>query len=221
MIGSALRCREKSRPKGSSRLGRMPRRVASAIVLCLALAATLSFAACGGEDAQLLSGETAREIDANLDAVQQLADEGDCVGAESAVEQVGEQIDGLEEVDPKLKRALEAGAERLEEVIATCEESTTEAVGPARIPDEEEDEEAEEKERDESRRQQGRGGGNQGNEGSGREESAPETGGPSQPQNEAEGGGNEGENTPPSGGEGGEEEQSGGVSPGSAVEEGE
>jgi hypothetical protein len=192
----------------------MLRRTAFAIVLCLALATTLSLAACGGEDAQLLSGETAREIEANLDTVQQLADEGDCVGAESAVEQVGEQIDGLEEVDPKLKRALEAGAERLEEVIATCEESTTEAIGPARIPDEE----AEEGEREESRQQGGRG---RGNEGSGRErEAEPETERPSQPP-QTEGGGGEGESAPPSGGEGGEEEQSGGVSPGGAVEEGE
>ena len=38
--------------------------------------------ACGGEDAKLLPGDTAREITANLDTVKQLADEGDCVGAE-------------------------------------------------------------------------------------------------------------------------------------------
>jgi hypothetical protein len=132
---------------------------------------------------------------------------------------VGEQIDGLEEVDPKLKRALESGAERLEEVIATCEESTGEAVGPARVPDEEEGEEAEEKEGDVPR-QQGRGRDNQGEEGSGREGSEPETGERSQPPR-SEGGGNEGEGAPPGGNEGGEEEQSGGVSPGSAVEAGE
>jgi len=204
------RCREKLRRKGSSRLGRMPRRLAPATALCLALAAMLSLAACGGEDAQLLSGETAREIDANLDTVRQLADEGDCVGAESAVEQVGEQIDGLEEVDPKLKRALKGGAERLEEVIASCEESTTEAIAPARIPDEE-DEEAEEEE-GESRRKQGREGSERGEAGREREEAEPES--PSQPP-QTEG---EGESAPPGGGE---EEQSGGVSPGSAVEEGE
>lgn len=193
----------------------MPRRVASAAALPLALAAALSLAACGGDDAQLLSGETAREIDANLDTVQQLADEGDCVGAESAVEQVGEQIDGLEEVDPKLKRALEAGAERLEEVIASCEESSSEAIGPARIPDEEEG--GDEREKDESRRNQGREGSERG--GAGREREEAESESPSQPPpSEGEGGGEEGESAPPSGGE---EGQSGGLSPGSAVEEGE
>src|SRR5665811_1140977 len=106
----------------------------------------------------------------SLETVQQLADEGDCVGAESAVEQVGEQIDALEEVDARLKQALEDGAERLSEVIATCEESTEEAIGPARAPDEEEDEE----EPDGQKRQgnQGRSGGED-RRGSGREEAEP------------------------------------------------
>jgi len=118
------------------------------LAIGLTVTAALALVACGGEDAKLLPGETAREITANLDTVQQLSDEGDCLGAESAAQQVGEQIEALEGVDVKLKRALEEGAARLEEVIATCEESTTEAIAPAEIPTEpEEDEEKAPKEK--------------------------------------------------------------------------
>jgi hypothetical protein len=122
-----------------SRLARMPRLLASPLTFVLAAAAALALVACGGEDAKLLPGETAREITANLDTVQQLSDEGDCVGAESAAQQVGEQIEAVEGVDQKLKRALEDGAARLEEVIAECEEATSEAIAPAVIPTEPEE----------------------------------------------------------------------------------
>ncbi|HET9163882.1 MAG TPA: hypothetical protein VFN89_10645 [Solirubrobacterales bacterium] len=121
----------------------MPRPIHSALVLALAGAAALGLVACGGEDAKLLPGETAREITANLDTVKQLAGEQDCIGAESAVQQVGEEIEALQGVDPKLKRALEEGAERLEEVIAECEESSSEAIAPEETPSEFEEEETE------------------------------------------------------------------------------
>lgn len=219
-----LACRGKSRPGAFSRLGSMRRPAAPALALCVALAALL-LAACGEEDAQLLRGETAREINANLDTVQQLADEGDCTGAESAVEQVGEQIEELEEVDPRLKRALEEGAGRLEEVIATCEESTGESIGPARIPDEEEgegEEDGDDGERDE--RQQGQDRDGDGDRGGSEDDgAAPESGNQSPPpasEGEANGKGPEGEG-PPGQSEGDDEEESGGIAPGSAVEEGE
>jgi len=109
----------------------MPRLPLPLLAIGFTATAALALAACGGEDAKLLPGETAREITANLDTVQQLSDEGDCLGAESAAQQVGEQIAALQGVDIKLKRALEEGAVRLEEVIASCEESTTEAIAEA------------------------------------------------------------------------------------------
>jgi hypothetical protein len=143
-----LRCREIMRLGQFSRLARMPRSPLPLLAVGLAAGAALALVACGGEDAKLLPGETAREITVNLDTVQQLSDEGDCLGAESAARQVGEQIEALEGVDVKLKRALEEGAVRLEEVIASCEESTTEAIAPAEIPAEpEEDEEKAQKEK--------------------------------------------------------------------------
>lgn len=139
-----LRCREIPCLKPFSRLARMPRFPLPLLAIGLtAIAAALTLAACGEEDAKLLPGETAREITANLDTVQQLSDEGDCIGAESAAQQVGEQIEALGDVDPKLKQALEEGAVRLEEVIASCEESATEAIAPAEIPAEPEEEDEE------------------------------------------------------------------------------
>lgn len=178
--------------------------------------AALGLTACGEEDAQLLPGGTAREITANLDTVQQLSDEGDCVGAESAAQQVGEQIEALKGVDPKLKQALENGAARLEEVIVECEEASTEAVAPAEIPPEEdeEDEEAEEKKKkpkpDEAEE----------------EPETPETSPSLPPQANGKGKGLENGNGPPPSEEeapedGGAESPSGGVSPGSPAGGGE
>lgn len=143
-----LRCREILRLRLFSRLAPMSRFPLPLLAIAFTSTAALTLVACGGEDAKLLPGETAREITANLDTVQQLSDEGDCLGAESAAQQVGEQIEALQGVDAKLKRALEEGAVRLEEVIASCEESTTEAIAPAEIPAEvEEDEEKAPKEK--------------------------------------------------------------------------
>ncbi len=137
---STLRCRQFLRHGRFSRLARVRRARLSSLALLAGALIALGLSACGGEDAKLLPGETAREITANLDTVKQLAGEGDCVGAESAVQQVGEQIEALEGVDPKLKRALEQGAGRLEEVIASCEESSSEAIAPAEVPSEFEEE---------------------------------------------------------------------------------
>jgi hypothetical protein len=188
----------------------MPRLAASLLVLTLGSAAALSLAACGEEDAQLLPGETAREITANLDAVKQLADEGDCAGAESASQQVSEQIEALTGVDPKLKRALEEGAARLGEVIAGCEEVATEAIAPATIPPETEEGEEEPKEDEKAKKEKPK------------DEApaeSPATPRPLPPQAEGEAKGRPpGEPEPPSEPEEGEEDPSGGVSPGAPAE---
>lgn len=187
-------------------------RLPLALALAFAIAATL--AACGGEDAQLLPGETAREITANLESVQQLAAEGDCIGAEGAAEQVGEQIAALEEVDPKLKQALEQGAVRLEEVIAGCEEAD-EAIAPATIPDEGEDEGEEKPPRDKKEKEK---------EKKPQDEAEPEapSGSPEMPpQANGEGKGTENGNGPPPSEEESSEAPSGGVSPGAPAGQGE
>jgi septal ring factor EnvC (AmiA/AmiB activator) len=111
----------------------MGRLSTSLLVLLLGATATVALASCGGGDSSgLLPGATASEINSNLDQVQQLVAEGDCVGAEDASAAVSGQIDELAGADKRLKEALSEGAARLNEVVATCEEA----------PDEEEDLEA-------------------------------------------------------------------------------
>jgi len=187
----------------------MPRAIALPLAVGLAVAATV-FASCGGEDANLLPGETAREITANLDTVKQLANEGDCVGAESAAGQVSEQIEELSGIDPKLKRALEEGAARLNEVIASCEESSTEAVAPAEVPTEGEEEEPSKKKKKQRQQQEST---------SKQEETTttpePETAPPTTPTQPPSSEGGEGGS---GGGEEGEQAPSGGVSPGAPAE---
>ncbi|HEY1355937.1 MAG TPA: hypothetical protein VGF09_06445 [Solirubrobacterales bacterium] len=130
----------------------MARLARTAIVAALGALAVGALSACGGEDAKLLPGHTAREITANLESVQQLSDEGDCLGAESAAGQVSEQIEALGGVDRKLKEALTDGAERLSEVVAECEEAEEpESVAPAEISPKEPHEEAERAEKEEEK----------------------------------------------------------------------
>lgn len=209
-----LRCREILRLRPFSRLAQMPRLPLPLFTVGLAATAALTLVACGGEDAKLLPGETAREITANLDTVQQLSDEGDCLGAESAAQQVGEQIEALEGVDVKLKRALEEGAVRLEEVIATCEESTTEAIAPAVPIEPEEDEEKAPKEKpDKSKEKE--------EKPKAEEEEASENSPSLPPQAKGEGKGLEnGHGPPPVDEEESEESTSGGVGPGTPAEGG-
>ena len=123
----------------------MGRLRASLLVFSLVAAAALGLAACGGgSNAELLPGETANEINSNLDQVEQLADEGDCLGASDAAQAVSLQVEELGGVDAELKRALQEGAARLNEVVAGCEEAATEeepveAVEEAEEPEEEDE----------------------------------------------------------------------------------
>ncbi|HEX3172657.1 MAG TPA: hypothetical protein VHQ43_00380 [Solirubrobacterales bacterium] len=202
----------------------MPRSPASLLALALGAAAMAAVGGCGGQDAKLLPGETAREITANLETVKQLSDEGDCVGAESAAEQVTTQIEELGGVDSKLKEALRDGAERLEEVIAECEETGSEAIAPAEVPEEAEPEEKPSKAEKKAEKERAK----QEKEAEAVPPAKPEEaeGSPQlPPQAKGEGKGlEEGDAGPPeTGGEEGapSEAPSGGVGPGSAVGEGE
>jgi hypothetical protein len=127
----------------------MPRPVAALLALAIAAAPAAVLAGCGEEDAELLPGGTASEINANLDTVKRLSEEEDCAGAESAARQVSEQVEALGGIDPKLKRALEDGAARLNEVVDRCEEEPEETE-ETEAPSEEEEElsEDEQKERE-------------------------------------------------------------------------
>jgi hypothetical protein len=105
----------------------MARLSALFLVFCLGTASAVALASCGGgEDADLLPGTTADQIESNLTEVEELADADDCIGAESAVAEVTAQVEELEGVDLKLKAALQEGTARLSEVVGRCEEETTE-----------------------------------------------------------------------------------------------
>jgi hypothetical protein len=126
-----LKCRENLPQKSFSRLATVRQLAISILALALGAAAALGLASCGGgEDAKLLPGNTAAEITENLDRVKQYSEEGECVGAEDAVSEVNTQVEGLSGVDPKLVEALERGATRLSEVVATCDEEDAETVAP-------------------------------------------------------------------------------------------
>lgn len=127
----SLICRANPVSRGLSRLATVRRPLQPALSLALAVALAFGFFACGGgEDAQLLPGETAREIEENLERVKQLAGEGECVGAADEAREVSNQVEALRGVDAKLKQALRQGTTRLEEAIASCQEATTEALEP-------------------------------------------------------------------------------------------
>jgi hypothetical protein len=108
--------------------------ITTSLAAALGIASALVLAACGGSDAKLLSGTTAEEINSNLSRVRELAAEGECVDAEDAALEISGQVADLREVDPKLKLALQEGAERLNEVVATC--SATESTVPEEAEEE-------------------------------------------------------------------------------------
>lgn len=122
----------------------------SALILAFALGAVCAVAlvSCGGgDDADLLPGTTADQIESNLTRVEELTDEGDCVGAEEAVAEVTAEVEELQGVNLKLKAALEEGAERLSVVVGRCEEETTEEETEPSLETDVEAEELEEEEK--------------------------------------------------------------------------
>jgi outer membrane biosynthesis protein TonB len=134
----------------------MGRLSTSLIVVVLGTGVALGLVACGGEDADLLPGDTASEINANLNLVRQLADDEDCAGAADAAATVSAQVEELGGVDAELKRALSEGAARLNEVVARCDEEVEpEAEEPvveeAEEPEEEENPKPDKAERDEEK----------------------------------------------------------------------
>jgi hypothetical protein len=119
------------RHRSFSRLATVRQLAIPTLALALGAAAALALASCGGgEDAKLLPGNTAAEITENLDRVKQYSEEGECIGAEDAVSEINAQVEALTGVDPKLQDALQRGAARLSEVVASCTEEEAEAVAP-------------------------------------------------------------------------------------------
>jgi hypothetical protein len=204
----------------------MGRLRAVSIVCALALGAALGLSACGGDSADLLPGKTAEEINQNLDQVRSFVAEGDCAGAESAVAEVGEEVDGLDGVDAKLKAALRQGTNRLGEVVSSCGEKAL-AESEAEREDEEaeiaeqEDEaavEAEEAEEFEAEEEAAKAKKEKKHETPEREEEADEGEEAEPPETPGQSEGVEKEKGPPAETPGGTEPPAGGVGPGTEVE---
>lgn len=100
----------------------MARLIPLLLAFLLGVGAAATLASCGGNDAKLLPGTTADQIETNLDRVDELVAEEDCIGAEDAVAEVAAEVEELEGVDLKLKAALQEGTGRLSEVVSNCEE---------------------------------------------------------------------------------------------------
>lgn len=189
----------------------MARLSAFPLALALAAAGALSLASCGGgSNADLLPGTTANQINSNLDEVQRLVSEGECIGAEDAVAEVTAQVEDLQGVDRRLQVALEEGAAQLSEVVGECQEAASEEAEPSPEPNVE----AEELEKEEKKPKKEK-----------PEKEAPEPGeegpaegeGPTLPPQSNGKGEEEGGGPGPSEPEG-EETPSGGVGPGVGVE---
>lgn len=126
------------------RLRAASQRERAAFLCALAVVAALALSACGGSDANLLPGKTADQINRNLDQVRAFVAEGDCAGAESAVDEVSEEVESLGGVDRKLKAALRQGTTRLGEVVSSCGEKALAEAEDEREAEEEEIAEQEE-----------------------------------------------------------------------------
>jgi hypothetical protein len=182
----------------------MARLSALFLVFLLGAAAAVTLVSCGGsEDADLLPGTTADQIESNLTEVEELADAEDCIGAESAVAEVTAQIEDLQGVDSRLKAALQEGTARLSEVVGRCEEETTEEETE---PSLETDVEAEEVEDDEKPKKEKPEKEDKAEEEPSEDDEGPELPPQSNGKGEEKGGGGESvppaEETPPSGGVG-------------------
>src|ERR1700742_2403800 len=96
-------------------------RVRAAALILAAIAVGLLLSACGGGgNGELLPGATAEQINSNLDQVRSSFYSGDCEKAENAVAEVSTQVDDLNNVDAKLKKALKSGAEKLSVEVSSC-----------------------------------------------------------------------------------------------------
>jgi hypothetical protein len=180
--------------------------------LLLAALAALSLSACGsGGSADLLPGNTAKEINSNLDQVRELVAENECIGAQNAAREVSAEVSALGGVDEQLKQALREGADRLNEVVASCEEAVEEE--PA-IEPEEELEEPEKKVKPEKAKEPKE-------KESGADEGGPPATLPPQAKGEGKGLEEESDEAPPVEEESGGGTSSGGVGPGTPAAEGE
>lgn len=94
-------------------------------MLLISIASIAVLSGCGEDRSNLLPGNTAQEIIANLDTVDQLVADGNCFDALSSAEEIRSQVEALsDDVDPVLRRNLLDGVTELQiKVQDECVES--------------------------------------------------------------------------------------------------
>lgn len=106
----------------------MPSTVRKSALLLATIASIAIFSGCGEDRSNLLPGDTAAQIDANLALVEQLVEDGNCFEALNAAEEVRTEVEALGDgVDSTLRRNLLDGVTELQiKVQDTCVEADTE-----------------------------------------------------------------------------------------------
>ncbi len=110
------------------------------MTLCaLLLTGVAAFCAgCGEDRSNLLPGDTVAEINSNLDQVNELYANDDCIGAISTADEIKTQVLGLgPKVDEKLKKNLDDGInELIVKIQSACTETVTGDTGTTTTTDE-------------------------------------------------------------------------------------
>jgi len=118
----------------------MPGKARKSTLLIAAIASIALLSGCGEDRSNLLPGDTARQIDANLGLVEQLVRDGICFEALNAAEEVRNEVEALgSDVDSTLRRNLLDGVTQLQiKVQDNCVEAdsapTVEPVAPGTTP---------------------------------------------------------------------------------------
>lgn len=93
----------------------MPGKARKSALLLAAIASIALVSGCGEDRSNLLPGDTAQQIDANLGLVEQLVRDGNCFEALNAAEEVRNEVEALgSNVDPTLRRNLLDGVTQLQ-----------------------------------------------------------------------------------------------------------
>lgn len=105
-------------------------------MLLISIASIAVLSGCSEDRSNLLPGNTAKEIIANLNTVEQQVAESDCFGALDSTVEIRLQVEALsEDIDPVLRRNLLDGVTELQiKVQDECEPSDT-APAPEPLPE--------------------------------------------------------------------------------------
>jgi hypothetical protein len=123
----------------------LSKRAKSRAALTALLVLAGSLAACGDEKedrSKLLSAARASDLRSDLDAVEQMVDDGDCTGATNAALAFEQKVNALpRRLDASLRDSLASGAIRLQRLVEDqCEPAGTTGPTVQQAPEESQEE---------------------------------------------------------------------------------